>query len=574
MTSSSSKPPTSGQGVSEKWLSLFGILVVGVILWGVAWSAGWLSVGTPAETLANRTIAYSASHDWPYPSMAHPQQLPRITSIPIPESPGGLAIWGSTGRDNQGHIWFGVSTEAESMSSARLFEYRPNDGAVILRGDVVSELKRSGVHRDGETQQKIHSKIFQAEDGLLYFASMDEQGEHVDGTQLPTWGSHLWRISTDTGEWQHLRHVPEALIALGHGGRHVYALGYFGHVLYQYNIDTGELKSTKVGSVGGHVSRNLIVDHRGHAYVPRVSRVSTGSADSEEPSALQAELVELDVTLREVSKTPLHEYGADAGPDSHGVTAYAVLKDKSIVFVTQLGYAYRIHVEEDGPARVDEVGWLHPEGTAYTASLISIDGERYLAGAAARNKKPLEWVVFDLASQASTAQRISFPHSPPVVYGSDTRDDRAGIYLVGSHTTTEGSHRPALYRLDWEERYVPPPNVMASPKTSGGPSAPTAPDSPGTPIQETPAASVDDSESIELLGGSWEQWSAASPEERLAMGRATVELLHPRIAKEQQQRLAQGYVQRLDAFFGETSNQRFRIADVLPLLHAEVRTEP
>ena len=95
-------------------------------------------------------------------------------------------------------------------------------------------------------------------------------------------------------EWEHLLKTKEALIAVGGGGRWVYALGYFGHVLYQFDTQTKQVQSVRVGSVGGHISRNFLVDLNGHAYVPRIRPRPT----AENPKALAAELVEWDEQLQ------------------------------------------------------------------------------------------------------------------------------------------------------------------------------------------------------------------------------------------------------------------------------------
>ena len=92
----------------------------------------------------------------------------RVVEIPLPPSFPAEAIWGATGRDTSGHIWVGVSTRGYGPS-AHLLEYAPDTGKFRDRGDVVSELKHAGVWRVGEEQTKIHTKIFQAEDGYLYF---------------------------------------------------------------------------------------------------------------------------------------------------------------------------------------------------------------------------------------------------------------------------------------------------------------------------------------------------------------------------------------------------------------------
>ena len=40
---------------------------------------------------------------------ANPYAAPDLNVIAIPPLPGASAIWGATGRDARGHIWFGVS---------------------------------------------------------------------------------------------------------------------------------------------------------------------------------------------------------------------------------------------------------------------------------------------------------------------------------------------------------------------------------------------------------------------------------------------------------------------------------
>ncbi len=124
--------------------------------------------------------------------------------------------------------------------------------------------------REGAHQAEVPLKIIEGPDGYLYFASMDEDGENPDGSQLPTWGGHLWRMNLRTHRWEHLLATKEALIAAGGAGRYVYALGYFGHVLYQYDTETNRTARVEVGSVDGHISRNFLVDRRGHVFVPRL----------------------------------------------------------------------------------------------------------------------------------------------------------------------------------------------------------------------------------------------------------------------------------------------------------------
>ena len=110
-----------------------------------------------------------------------------------------LRTHGGRGRDDRGHIWIGVSAKG-LLPSAHLFELDPKTGAFTGRGDAVAELHRARIYRIGESQQKIHTKILQAADGLMYFASMDTRGEKEDGSRRPLWGSHLWRLHPKHGQ--------------------------------------------------------------------------------------------------------------------------------------------------------------------------------------------------------------------------------------------------------------------------------------------------------------------------------------------------------------------------------------
>ncbi len=179
-----------------------------------------------ASVLSGQTLMISGKH----PSRMTESVGPQVTPLSVPQFAGAHAIWGSTGQDSRGHIWFGVTTEGIPVPSAHLFEYDPDASGIVDRGNVIAQLSAAGVLRPGEHQAKIHSRIVQGPDNDLYFASMDEEGESANGTHMPRWGGHLWRLKLDTYQWQHLFTAPEALIAVAAGGRFIYALGYFGHV--------------------------------------------------------------------------------------------------------------------------------------------------------------------------------------------------------------------------------------------------------------------------------------------------------------------------------------------------------
>lgn len=420
------------------YLILLIFLFTGVAIWVLQWHKA-NNIHTD-RTYGQRTGSYFA------PPPFNPYQAPSVTEIPIPDFPGGDAIWGATGRDDRGHIWFGV-TEKSGDHSARLFEYDPEIGQASNRGSVVDHLWKAGFSHIGEGQIKIHSKIIPADDGYLYFASLDEEGEMADGSKPPTWGSHLWRVHPVTHRWEHLFKAPEGLIALSGVGKWIYALGYWDHILYQYSIVSGEVKRIRVGSEGGHISRNLIADYRGHVFVPKVKYFdmsqASGKNSNETGRFLITSLIEYDQNLNAIGTTPLIHYAAGEKPaGNHGIIALTYLVDGSIVFATHQGYLYHIAPSAEGPAKITDLGWFHPEGSAYTPSLFSFAGERYLLGLG-RRKQQYDWLVYDLQTQSSTAVPFNYEGSRDrlLLYGSVTRDDDGNFYVAGRHYI-QGRNRP------------------------------------------------------------------------------------------------------------------------------------
>jgi hypothetical protein len=393
---------------------------------------GFLDSGEPDPT----ELSYEArtgSRFLPLPNRAY--QTPVVQELEVPPIPGANAIWGATGRDPSGSIWLGVSGGA----SAHLLQYDSQRSAWHDRGGVVDQLKAAGLYRDGESQTKIHSKIIPADDGWLYFASTDEDGENPASGTPPRWGGHLWRFHPRLLRWQHLMAVPEGLVAASGVGRYIYVLGYFGHVLYQYDSVTGTHRRAVVGSLAGHVSRNFLADVEGHAYVPRLRSLAGG-----EPVA---ELVEYDSELREIGATPLEDYLGKGSPESnHGITGLAYLADGRLVFSTHRGRLYLIEPRSGGAAKVESVGWFHPDGEAYAPSLFSFTGGSLLGGVT-QHRGRYEWVVFELETRVSGAFPLDTKGLRDVLlYGSIARDDAGRFYAVG-WAAGQGGHRPLVMQI-------------------------------------------------------------------------------------------------------------------------------
>lgn len=326
---------------------------------------------------------------------------------------------------------------------------------------MLDNLSRSGRSVAGVSQVKIHSKIWQADDGYLYFTSSDEEGEKEDGSQLPQWGSHLWRIDPIGGRWEHLMTAPEGLITAACSGRYVYLLGYFRHVLYQWDTVKGTSRSVIVGAAGGHISRNVVCDPRGHVYVPRVSdlgMIPNAEQFSDEKTAITtrsgrafgSSLVEFDANLVEIQQVGLPGYDPDGGATSHGITAFCYLADGRIALATHTGSLYSLTPGTDeAPADLQKLGVLDEATASYPAGMISVDGKRWLA--ITTGNQGDRWVLWDLDSgdhrtvEAVGMSEIS-SRKGALLYGSHTRGDDGSAYLVG-RWHSPGGYQPMVARI-------------------------------------------------------------------------------------------------------------------------------
>jgi len=83
---------------------------------------------------------------------------PQVAQLPLPAFDGAHAIWGSTGQDAAGHLWFGVTAEGTGVPSAHLFEYDPSADQFTDRGDVIVEVALTSVTEAEAVLKQIVSK--------------------------------------------------------------------------------------------------------------------------------------------------------------------------------------------------------------------------------------------------------------------------------------------------------------------------------------------------------------------------------------------------------------------------------
>jgi hypothetical protein len=438
--------PGKAGGTAAPALAATALALIGFALLGGAYARWTGTADGPADAPANAPVASASDLEPPWTEApVDPFEIPTIRSIRIPAFPGAGAVGDATGRDGRGHVWFGVSSAAASDPSARLMEYDPDADRVTPRGDVLGELHKCGLFRPGERQGTIRTRIVQAADGFLYFASSEGPGD-ADDTPPGPGGSHLWRVRPQDGKWEHLLAAPEGLFAAACGGRYVYAPGHPQQVLYQYECATGRVRSARVGWDGDFSANALVADARGHAYVPRLRKTAAGAT---------LVLAEFDGELAEVGELPLDRPGQPAGGHPQLVAAQP-LADRSLALVADRGSLFRLTPGEgDRPARVAALGAFHPRGNADVFSLFSPDGARYLMGLARRPGRRdgrCEWLVCDL----QTGKPVVVPASIPgedgrepdglSLRGSMTRDDAGRFYLGGTYRRGD-TPRPLLLQM-------------------------------------------------------------------------------------------------------------------------------
>jgi hypothetical protein len=97
--------------------------------------------------------------------------------------------------------------------------------------------------------------------------------------------------------------------------------------------------------------------------------------------------------------------------------------------------------------KVRGLGWIHPRGESYAASLFSLGDSASIAAIAA-GQRGYEWVVMDLRSGISSAFPLDTQGLKDVLlYGSISRDTRGRAYAAGWHAISRGKG-PLLLQIE------------------------------------------------------------------------------------------------------------------------------
>lgn len=406
---------------------------------------------TPA-TISKRTTEQKLGTVFPPLEDKH-FNPPQVSIVEFPEPIDGGAIWGAIGRDDDGKVYFGSSSLNHSHNTAFLYQFDPEANVVVKQSDTVTELRRAGFDEEKLAQNKLHSKFYQANDGYLYFSSFDETGENGNEHINPLNGGHLWRKKPDDLTWEHLLAAPEALISVNTDGRYVYALGYWNHVLYQFDTITQQVKSKVIGAQGNHISRNIVVNNN-KVFVPRIAYESPDLVNSRENAIV--ELVEINSAMKEINTYPLTAYFHSENNSNHGIVAYANTKHGQALFITGSGALYKIEQTPEGSHAVKFVEFLGDTASTpeyYSPVLFSIEGESlFLSLGRAKNPNRQTWFIHESVNE------ITLPHtlesdilSEALFYGSVTRDNQGNYYIGGTTGTRKENARPVLIKFSYDD---------------------------------------------------------------------------------------------------------------------------
>ncbi len=372
-------------------------------------------------------------------------------------SAGGDSIWGALGVTGTGDVWFGIS--GSGTVGGQLMQIQNPSSTVMARGAVVQQTEAAVDAENLGGQQKIHSRIRQAVDGYLYFATTNETDEDWQVDRLPRYGSYLWRVKPEGSAWEHVVSSPEALIAIETIGRYVYALGYWGHVLYQFDTATDGVEKLIVGADCGHVSRNFFVDIRGRVFVPRLRKRLLNQPCSHDNVIVN--LLEISERLEIMAEHEIPDYlGGNSPHSSQGITAFAYREDQSLIFSTKRGDLFHVISHGDEPALVLQLGNIDPHTSVSVTNLLSIDGRSQIGSVVQHDfgdRQPqLAWLQHDIQTSTAYYTPIETDASSPLadarallLYGTGIRNADGRTFVGGRVQNQQGEILPLLLELQF-----------------------------------------------------------------------------------------------------------------------------
>ena len=330
--------------------------------------------------------------------------------------PRSGSCWDSVGRDSEGRIYFGHSTQRKT---AYLYRLDPATGVMRYLGDLHSNVRFGGP--DGTDSGKIHSGFQEWTDGCIYFPSHMGEG----GGEL-RYGGHFWRFDPRREQLIDLG-IPDpgntnfCISEIDRARGVAYMVSTGAGILIRYDFNTEEF--TALARTSRDWVRYLPMDPAGNVYILGDNRIERYSPETEG----------LETVVDHKETDPERQFSGVIGAFTWGKGR------ERLYFVSyRIGAAFAWKV---GAPDVEWLGRFSPEGGDLDLRTIYANPEEtrlYSIGSAGRADKAL--FVLDLAT-AKGSRLVSLDRMLEKEFEGKVRADRAFAHFsdYGGVTGNDGT---------------------------------------------------------------------------------------------------------------------------------------
>lgn len=374
------------------------------------------------------------------------------------------SCWGALGYHHSGNVYMAIS-DHQVPGNVAIFKYNPSQNKMILIGDLKSASLAAGNWIAGESQQKIHTQIFEHSDGKMYCAThdnswgaitdhrgskiftIDENDNLTDYNATSTYyiDASLNTIKGNIGVA--IQHY--GIITMGVNPRVpdlIYGITYNDGYLLALDLSTGVIRKLikTSNSSKDYISRQVAVDNNGNAYVA----IGIGS------NTKQVYKYTYKTDIWSSVGDPFIDNNSSAKSGGFACQVYTPSADTLYAFAFN-GDVYRLIFES---ARLDKLGNIGKSDPAVRNIILSKDGKSlyYLSYQYSPDTDKFELREFSLVTNTySVVQNnlIDFYGKRDLFYGNHTVDNEGNAYLV---SWTFEKENIALMKMHFGTDYIAP----------------------------------------------------------------------------------------------------------------------
>ncbi|MDD4226973.1 MAG: T9SS type A sorting domain-containing protein [Mariniphaga sp.] len=351
------------------------------------------------------------------------------------------SCWGAIGYHHSGKIYIAVSDHLEPGNTA-FFKYDPLKNKMSYIGDVKSICTQANNWMIDESQQKIHTHLFEHADGKMYCATHDNSYDAILSNHR---GSHIFTIDSEdqitdysaTSRYyiDETLHTVEGnigvsiknygIIAMGVNPRvpHlVYGITYPDAYLIVLDLTTGNIRKVQKtsNSATDYISRHIAVDNNGNAYVV----VKTNNTNHK-----QIYKYTYNTEQWTTIGNPMPDDGSNAKRGGFVYQVYSPSGD-TMYAVLYNGDIYRLIFASNTLEKLGSIGQSNPPTYNLT---LSKDGKFLYYIFYKYGKPDFELRKFDIISRQSSVIQSNLTNifgSRDLIYGT-TEDNYGNMYVAG-----------------------------------------------------------------------------------------------------------------------------------------------